>query len=497
MKGAKGGKRDRDISYKYHIKNTTKEQDFLDEALRHQEERIYEDKVKSLEHEDVTLSPLSDKEIDTDALSENTVKVKPADEVKIEEDVDLNKKKAQEVATSEKKKKLSEEDAVIYEEQEEIKKEETKIEEQHISEDKKESLEQIELEEAYIFYELEKAVKEDLFDLKDIEYRIQAIEDELEEKQYQEEIDELRRELELLLEKFDKLKYKYENFDFDIHPDIDDGYLETLIRSYGENINKDGRVSDLIGQIEETRSYIGIIETVAVIEDRISKLEDNVDEKYSELGDRDYNFEKLEDSAYDVEKISDNISYMAADIEDNLKDIENKLKDSLNFSSYTKNVSDTVFRMDRVINATLLMSASVMLPHTLRGNIVRAGLMAGAIHNFANVIDHRNRSEVRSDISYVDYSQEIIQNAKSIDDVSDMVDDALEDIDTIRYRLNTEFRQYIDLIPEYKTLLEKIDTVEKELEEQKYLIEKYDAQMKQQFYINEEKKYVKEYNNNN
>ena len=483
MKGAKGGKRDRDISYKYHIKNTVKEQEFLDEALKAQDERIYEDKVKTSQYDDVTLSPLTDKDIDTDGMIEKKADVKVEDEIKLEEIDDLKKKKEEEIYESAKKKK--EKETIIDEEIEQI-------DEKEIDDNEDKILEEVELKEAYIFYELEKVVKEDLFDLRDIESRVREIEDELEDEYMQDEIDELRRELEILLEKFEKLKYKYDNFDFDIHPDIDDSYIETLISSYGDSIKDETKISDLIENIEETKSYIGIIETVAYTENKIKDLDNKVTQKYDELGIRDVNFTKLEDETIDIEKINDEVKYITYDIENNLNLIREDLDSSLNIESYTKTISKTIPRVDRVVNAALMITTAAFIPGTMRGNVIRAGLMAGAIHNLAHVLESKETTKVKSEVNFVDYSSEIIESAKSINDVSYIVDEALEDIDTIRYKLNTEFREYIDLMPEYKTLIGNIDRMEKELEEQKYLIEKYEAQVHQQLHINNEKRYIKD-----
>ena len=511
MKGAKGGKRDRDISYRFHIKNTELEKEFLEETVNNGQ-RIYEDKQKSLENADVSVSPLADKD-----LAEDSVSIAIEDDESLEENSDVKKKIDEEIAISEQKGKIGIEDetfleeknktkdekSVELEERADIKKEETvKLEEKEnikkeeivqLEEDKRDILEDIEVEEAYLFYELEKAVKEDLYDLKDIENRVKLIEDKLEDEYLQEEIEELKKELEILLEKFVKLKYKYENFDFDIHPDIDDSYIESLISSYGDSIKNNDHVSDLISQIEETKSYIGIIETVAYTENKIRDLDDRIDDKYKEFGIRDTSFDSLDDEVYDIEKIREKVDFIAYDIEENLKQIRDKMNQSLDFNTYTKTISETIPRIDRVVSAALLMTTAALLPNTFRANIVKAGLMAGAIHNLAHVMEHRESTEVKTEVNYVDYSREIIDSAKDINDVSYIIDDALKDIDSIRYQLNTEFREYIDLIPEYKTLMENIDRMEKQLEEQKYLMEKYDAELKQQLQINEEKKYIKEY----
>ena len=490
MKGAKGGKRDRDISYKYHIKNTTKESELFAETLKEQDERIYEDKVKSLEHEDVFVSPLADEETDTDVFLEPSDKVKVVEDVKIEKNEDLLKKKKEKEEIIENNRKIKLEEV---EEEIPIVNSDENISVEEEIEDK--LLEDIDKEEAYIFYELEKAVKEDLYDLEDIEYRIGVIDDKIESESLKDEVDNLKRELDVLLEKFKKIKSKYKDFDFDIHPDWDDSYIETLISSYGDSIKSDNKVSSLIDCIEETKSYIGIIETVAYTENRIKDLDENVNDKYKELDIRDNNLLLLEDNLQDVELVKDKVDDIVKDIDDDLKIIKEKIDNSLNIDTYYKTIRETVSRMDRVVAATLLMATASFMPKGFGGKLLKAGLIAGAIHNLAHTVEYKEHKEQKTYVSFTDYSADIMENFKNIKHVSYMIDVAFKDIDTIRYKFNNEFSKYIDIIPECKSLLENLDEIETELEKQKYLIDKYNNETKSYLRENEEKKYIKEYDN--
>lgn len=522
MKGQKGGKRDQLISNKFRDDNKKIEVEKINEAIKKLkvekeslsknqttdfiDDRVYEDKEKSLENEDVVVSPLTDKDYQNDELVEEKEQLKSN-----EEEIKEETSKSEEQKNEEKEKQLEIEQNIKIEQEEQI------IEEKQKEEEKKEEIEQItektgqeeiseevkidldkklQEKEAIVFYELEKMIKQDYYDIKDLEYKIDIISTKAEQEVLKEELEKLKKELEELLKKFEILKDKYDYLDITkdligIHK-LNDSYIEKIIEDYKQSVYDDTEIENLLKKIEETKDYIGVVETLIITENKKNTLEDKIDDKCDELDIRDKDFAELEEKSIEVEKINKEIEKFTKDIEQINKDLENKVKDTMNITHKTERYTRLVPNINRMINATMmLMSASVM-PHNLVGNLLRASFAAGAINNMAHILEPQETVKHYKEVTYTDYNRDILNNMDNIYNVNIMIDDALKNISDIRKTFEQDFKEYVGLVPGYKELITNLDTIQDTLEEQQYYIEKYDKQMKENYKINNDKLLIKE-----
>ena len=508
MKGAKGGKRDQIVSKMFHdmMEQIQKEEGYVEkeDSSILEEGTILEDspihkeaKEKSLENEEDITSPLTEQEM----VSSEPKKLDSEKEERkqTEEIEEVEEKKDKEEIEKEK-----EEEQILINEQS-VEKSQEEIEEEPLEEEKVEvekieevSLEETEdditYEEMLLLYEMEKNIREDYYELRDLEYRIDILSVKEEQVVLKEDIDALQKELEELLKKFDLLKEKYEDWDIvESYEGVDKNYIRKLIEDYKEGYKSNVEIENLIQRIEETQKNIGIIETIIITEHKKDDIEEEIEDKYEAFEIRDKEFEELEKEVNDVEKIQLDIDKMSSNIESTLKDLDVYLKDAVHITNTLEQRTERVFRLDRVVDAITMLAMAASIPRSPLGNVVRASMMANAIHNFANLYENRETITHRKTVSYTDYGKEILNTSSKLDGIHTEIDLALKEIKNIRETIENELKDYIDLIPEYKELVGKLDVIEDQLIEQQYNVEKYKEESKKQYLKNDEKRYIKEY----
>ncbi len=528
MKGAKGGKRDQLISNHFRKinediektanDNLEKEESALkfkaNKKKKFEEKKAYEDKLKPLEKEDIETSRKEDFYLDIDLKDK---KLQTKENINDEEKNIVLEDKEQEkesfihetIEEKEVEKNKNFEKQIQKENIHPIKEENKEpdgldeFEEEVVAKEEEittSDLDRNKEKEAVVFYELQKMIKEDYYDVKELEYKIDIISTKVEQEVLKDEIDKLKQELEALLKQFNAIKDKYDYLDIGknlagIHS-LNSEYIENMVEDYKKDLKESLELQDLIKQIEQTKDYIGIVETLIITENKRQSLEQKLDEKCDEYDIRDKEFASLEEMATDVEKINDEVAKCSKEIETATKVLEEKVKEAVHVTTRRDFYTELVPHINRALNASLLLAASMMMPHNLAGNMIKAGLIAGAINNMAHIIEPEEKVKQVKTISYTDYNKDIMYNMQSIQDAYLIVDTALDNIYDIEEKFKKEFKQYEGLIPGYKELMENIYNIQNELEEQQYFLEKYDKQLKEQYIKNDSKKYIKEYEQN-
>lgn len=530
MKGAKGGLRDRDISNKFRVKNKSskieekeaikshrihdgynfnedkfvinkednkikdnsdinnneesfilKEDTFVNN-VSNEEEIKQEEMLSSLDDNDDVVS-LEQEEIDKEEQDNDKVENEEHNEEETKENIEENKNEIQEEQI----------DLNILEDKEEVKQEDITKEEPNkkhnvgidIDEEKEqeEFNRQDELEKE-IFDEINRILKEDYYEIKDLEYQIKVLTQKEEDAVLTDEVEDLKIQLEALLERFDKLREKYEqiekNKNFDSIRLLDSNYLTYLLTEYKKEVEDKVIMDDLVERLEEAQDYISIMEKVVYIEKEREDLEKSVDEKKEDFSYRDLTYDDLEKSYNDIEKINSEVERFNISMDGILKNVENKI-DKMG-EVYTKVEQNTRLVVDtnRFFRAMIDFANASILPRNTRGNIMRGMLYADAIGNLRATLGIRTTREERQVSNYTDYSKDILKGMSTIDDYVLKMDDAMDDLSDIRKTFKDEIEEYASEIPEFKEMLENMENMEKQLEEQKYLLNKYNNRMKRE-----------------
>lgn len=345
--------------------------------------------------------------------------------------------------------------------------------------------------EQEILFELEKMLKEDYYEIKDLEYQLKILTQKEEDAVLQEEVDDLKKQLEALLDKFDIIKKKYEELknskDFtDVHL-FDNNYLSNLINNYKKEVQDNIVIDDLIQRVKETEDYISIMEKIVYVENEKEYLTNRVDDKKEEFSYRDTSFEELEEQYNDIDKINNEIESFSNTLDSILNDITKKIDNMGSISNKTETYSKIVPDMNRLFRAMLQFTASTMIPRTRVGNVVRAGLMVNAIHDLSHTFRTEQRTETKQVVEFVNYEKDILKNVTSLDSFVGKIDGASNSIKDMKQIFKDEFNEYVAFIPEYKELMQNMENIEKELEEKRYYLNKYNQQMKRELERNNAK----------
>ncbi len=345
-----------------------------------------------------------------------------------------------------------------------------------------------------ILLELEKMLKEDYYEIKDLEYQLKVLTQKEEDAVLQEEIERVKEELEALLDKFDIIKKKYEELknsaDFTDVNLFDNNYLSNLINNYKKEVQDNIVIDDLIKRVKETEDYIGIIEKIVYVEKEKEDLGDKVEEKKEEFEERDTSFEKLEDQFNNIDKINSEIESFQNSLNGILKDITQKIDNMGKIYEKTETYSRIVPDINRLFQAMAQFMASTMIPRTKAGNVLRAGLIINGIQQLRQAFKIERKTETKQVTEFVNYEKDILKNMTNMDDFVRKLNDASNGIKEMKQTFKEELLDYVDSIPEFKELMENIENVEKELEEKKYYLNKYNKDMKRELERNNAKVYV-------
>ena len=335
MKGAKGGKRDKRISFLFAEKNrqnTIGESEELKTYperkqviyKRENEENDKTEKNTITEDEQVTNVDLN---INEDAIKEKTT---------INTFPPTNEGKSHQVEIV--KETKIDEDKIIPNIKVEEKEEEIVLNTDTLEKEIIETVEQI--------------VREDLEELEEIAYEIEVLNNKQEEEVLTDETEKLKEELQDLLKKFEKIKNKY-------YPDkinneivnIDDKLLYDLIQQYKDEIKISNIKDEVSKDINKIETYITVMQRINNVENKGDEIEDNIDEKLDEYKIRDEDFEIMKDEYSNTEDIKNEIKKIVDKQNSIIKDLNEKIAKTGDIRKRTETNYHLVTHLNRLVES--------------------------------------------------------------------------------------------------------------------------------------------------
>lgn len=458
MKGAKGGNRDRIISWLFSEKNRKKREEQLE--LEKKEETSLDEKQKQQRKGVKITVELHPEEKEPKDL------VVPHFIQDLVEEKEVNPKGKKNKATFLEEVELKEE----------IKpKEESGL---NVSEN---NLEKPELIKISIIEELDKIICNDAHELRDIKYQIEVLQQQEKNEVLLENVEKIQKELEELIKKFENIKKKYSNLYGDISLKdiafINELSLGNLIRDYLENSKDNIDTSKTINQIYEIKEFIEIINNIIIIEKQKDNVSLEVEEKKEEFGIRDEQFIKMQDKYANVDLINNKVQQYNISITSLLLDIEVKIANSLEVNKRIETTKSIVPNLNKVMEATIIMATTNLIPPTPLGNLFKATLVASAAHMMVNAFLPKTEEKEIVTTTVIDYSNNIKIGKDTISSVLDNIDNAFSEINYMKEMFENEFQQYAKDIPEYDTLIQNIFKMEAELTRQRDIAYSYDYKL--------------------
>ena len=529
MKGAKGGKRDRFISENFRKRNQSAKEKELEAKKSHQkidgfrfsDKKIEKQESKDKEEQQNILNEVQEEqenfvsskqeeteeikqEIEIEIVSPRSFIQDPLVDEKNTEDEEKNevveedltkkeeppRKRKKAVGVDKQEQKPNYNYNIDYDENVNVKEEfpKEKIEEKKEEPEEFTKNEKLETE---VLDEIDRMLKEDYYEIKDLEYQIQVLNSKEKEAVRLEEVEAIRKELENLLKRLEQLKDKYnamknsENFaDITL---LDNNYLAELLNEYKEQTKENMLVFDLVEKVKDASMYVSIMEKVILVEKEKDHLKEIVEEKKEDFEYRDTNFEQIEKEYNNVEKINQEIEKFNFNMEQILKSIAGKVDKMGKITEKVEQKTRWVTDMNRFFLAIGQFALASRIPRNRRGNLVRTMIIVGAFADLNRVVTRKEATEMKRSASYIDYSSEISASISDLSTYMYQVDQAFTSIDEIRNLIKRELGEYVDSVPEFQDLMKNVDNTEKQLEEQKYYLEKYNYEAKRELERNNAK----------
>lgn len=328
--------------------------------------------------------------------------------------------------------------------------------------------------------EMEIMIKKNYYELENIKYELQIIKIEKDNEVETKKIDELTQKLIELMKRLEELKKDFFNKNYkDLYKGYtSDEYINQLINEYKLAIKENDVNNASILQVKQIEEYINIINEIINVEIEADKEKEKLDIKKEELDIRDTDFDKLKNDYKAVDKINDYVEKFVKEQDYIISDIEYKVKNSTNITKSVEYKTELVVNYSKILTSTLLLATTNIIPQTRRGNLLKLGLIVGAIGNLSSVVKPRlkeNKTIIK--VTYTDYGREIESKIDSLDNVTLTINKAITDINDLRQTFEKEFKEYANLIPEYKDMIIKLSTIEKDLIVKKDLIKDYNQRL--------------------
>ena len=393
-------------------------------------------------------------------------KVKDLDEKELKEDT--SKKEAKQLEEQE---EIKSDDKEKSEETKEEVKEETRQEKKEEKSETKEESQSSEEKQTEIDKKIERLQSNKIVekyadklmairhDLRNIIFEYNMIVDRNNKLQTKEEAEKLLDSLNKLIKKIDELKKK-----LDI-PDSDK-YDETYLYAIAEEYMKEFSNNKPIKEIKSSPLYISISEKVKELDKAKNKLKKTIDDNKKSLGIKEAQVEKLKsnyDKMSDFDKKMDSFTTQA---EKELKDVEDKVKNSVDIKREMEYRVVEANRMSRLLVG--LMAVEAMLP--TNRSTKRAALIATAGAYVLNRLLNRRRVQVRENVKVTvkDYSERIEKDLDKIEDVQKNLSKNCKELDKIISLLENDYKKVVSANSEYKELLINLKIIKSNLQEKEY-----------------------------
>ncbi len=348
-----------------------------------------------------------------------------------------------------------------------------------------------ELTHLAIIEEIKEYLDDDLKEINELAYKIKVLKEQEEDEVLLKEQEEIKRQLELLIQRIEELRKKYEELYVKIKAKdislIDNDVLEISIKDYIEDTKEGQDTSQYFDQIVEVSYYLDLLNKIIEVDQAKDELSVEVDQKIDRFEERDQDFEEAQDQAVDIDKINYDIKLYNETVSKALEQIEREMHSSTEVSRRVETTTNRAINFGRIIAATIMLAESPRIPPTPTGSLLRGGLVGLAIHLLLHATYNETTTRRITTITYKDFKQDILKGQEIITQSLKLIGTSYEELEEIKKKFDEEFSEYANQIPEYAKLIKDLIDLEKELQRQEEQAYRYQKQLDEQLVENETK----------
>lgn len=440
-------------------------------------------------HKEIEKQIAQEKEIEKQITQEKEVEKQITQEKEIEKDLDFKKNSDT----------IKKDTPPIIEEKEEntfipIYKDTKTVGKRNVEDNKKNVLQKEEKElnflEKQIIQVLEDDINEKKFQLKKIDSEIYTLEKNIEDTVSQEEMVELEKEIEILMKLVEKIKrqiYSLEKtFDDKIPLTDTNNYLIYLVEEYKSRRKEEIEFKKVL---KDNQKYSSLTDTMIEIEEKQKSLNEKLQEKKDEMMIDNERMKKLNDNVVDIEEMNDKIKSLMIDSNKALEEIKIKLEEEVPITEKVDYISKT---MDHTLWQLFLLMAMFKRNLSMKNNAVNSISNLVILDMIMKMTTPIITKQVSYEYNVKDYEDMIRKAASDTNYLENVIDNNLDKIDSIRYNFMHNYRE-CSYLESYQNALDKLNRLEENIKERKNDVAKMKKEMEYQLEKNNAK--VKRYAN--
>lgn len=331
---------------------------------------------------------------------------------------------------------------------------------------------------------LEKQIDDDKYELKKIDSEIYSIKKLMESIDNEDEIEEIEKRIEILVERINDIKRKIESlrktFDINFPVDEPDNYLIYLVEEYQDKGKLEQELSEKLKQNQEFKE---LIDEIIEIERSNDDLKQQIQVKKEKYLIDDEQVKKITDDMVSIDDIKNKITQMLETQTKLLDEIKQKVNETVHINERISIISKTVNHS--LLDLFLLMA---IFKHNLsiKNNVLAAISTKIALDMIIKMTTPIEEKIIIKENDLVDYQTLINNCLDDTNNLENIINSNLNDIESIRYIFEHNYKEcsYLD---SYQEALLKLSDLENEMKNRKKDIIniKYETQF--QLEKNEEK----------
>lgn len=292
-------------------------------------------------------------------------------------------------------------------------------------------------------------------ELKELIYEYNVLAQETNDIYTSKEAENILHQLNMVIKKLEELKGKIKVEVADLE---NDNYLIELVDGYIESFKN----KKIVDEVKDSALYIMLADKVEELTTKTGSLNTKLEDKKEELELDEEKIETLKDAYYNYDNFNNQLISFQYEQDFMLKELEQRVQES---TSITEQVEYRIQLMTKQSKRLLKMLALPMMIPGGRSAKAMATATAAYMYFMKNLMNPRLQQKKYRIISVTDYSREIENNISKVSDAINLIGKTSDKLEEMITKLEKDFKDYIDEIPEGKELLSNLNKLLSELKQ--------------------------------
>ena len=292
-------------------------------------------------------------------------------------------------------------------------------------------------------------------ELKELIYEYNVLAQDTNDIYTSKEAENILHQLNMVIKKLEELKGKIKVEVADLE---NENYLIELVDGYIESFKN----KKIVDEVKDSALYIMLADKVEELTTKTGSLNTKLEDKKEELELDEEKIETLKDAYYNYDNFNNQLISFQYEQDFMLKELEQRVQES---TSITEQVEYRIQLMTKQSKRLLKMLALPMMIPGGRSAKAMATATAAYMYFMKNLMNPRLQQKKYRIISVTDYSREIENNISKVSDAINLIGKTSDKLEEMITKLEKDFKDYIDEIPECKELLSNLNKLLSELKQ--------------------------------